>query len=79
MYLNFIKKAISEEFFVDEELIKEDSRLKEDLGIDSLASMQLILDLEQEYAIRVENEEVMNIETVKDVIDLLKKKAGDEE
>jgi acyl carrier protein len=79
MYLNSIKKVISEEFFVDEELIKEDSRLKEDLGIDSLASMQLILDLEREYSIRVENEDVMNIETIKDIIDLLKKKVGDEE
>lgn len=79
MYLNTIKKTLNEAFFVDEELIKEESKLKEDLGIDSLASMQLILELENEYNIRVENDEVMNIETVQDVIDLLKKKVGDEQ
>ena len=79
MYLNTIKKTLNEAFFVDEELIKEESKLKEDLGIDSLASMQLILELENEYNIRVENDEVMNIETIQDVIDLLKKKVGDEQ
>lgn len=79
MYLNTIKKTLNEALFVDEELIKEESKLNEDLGIDSLASMQLILELENEYGIHVENDEVMNIETVQDVIDLLKKKVGDEQ
>lgn len=79
MYLNTIKKILNEAFFVDEELIKEESKLNEDLGIDSLASMQLILELENEYGIHVENDEVMNIVTVRDVIDLLKKKVGDEQ
>ncbi len=79
MYLNTIKKILNESFFVDEELIKEESKLNEDLGIDSLASMQLILELENEYGIHVENDEVMNIVTVRDVIDLLRKKVGDEQ
>ena len=79
MYLNTIKKILNEAFFVDEELIKEESKLNEDLGIDSLASMQLILELENEYGIHVENDEVMNIVTVRDVIDLLSKKVGDEQ
>ena len=74
MFLEAIKKALSEEFFVDENEITEESRLKEDLGIDSLASMQLILDMEQKFNIHVEDEEVMEIETVADVIALLEKK-----
>lgn len=78
MFLEAIKKAISEEFFVDENEITEESRLKEDLGIDSLASMQLILDMEQKFNIHVEDEEVMEIETVADVIALLEKKTKEE-
>lgn len=78
MFLEAIKKAISEEFFVDENEITEESRLKEDLGIDSLASMQLILDMEKEFNIHVEDEEVMEIETVADVIALLEKKTKEE-
>ena len=78
MFLEAIKKAISEEFFVDESEITEASRLKEDLGIDSLASMQLILDMEQKFNIHVEDEEVMEIETVEDVIALLEKKTKEE-
>ena len=78
MFLEAIKKAISEEFFVDENEITEESRLKEDLGIDSLASMQLILDMEKKFNIHVEDEEVMEIETVADVIALLEKKTKEE-
>ena len=78
MFLEAIKKAISEEFFVDENEITEASRLKENLGIDSLASMQLILDMEQKFNIHVEDEEVMEIETVADVIALLEKKTKEE-
>lgn len=78
MFLEAIKKALSEEFFVDENEITEESRLKEDLGIDSLASMQLILDMEQKFNIHVEDEEVMEIETVADVIALLGKKTKEE-
>ena len=78
MFLEAIKKAISEQFFVDESEITEESRLKEDLGIDSLASMQLILDMEKEFNIHVEDEEVMEIETVADVIALLEKKTKEE-
>ena len=78
MFLEAIRKAISEEFFVDESEITEASRLKEDLGIDSLASMQLILDMEKEFNIHVEDEEVMEIETVADVIALLEKKTKEE-
>ena len=78
MFLEAIKKAISEEFFVDENEITEESRLKEDLGIDSLESMQLILDMEQKFNIHVEDEEVMEIETVADVIALLEKKTKEE-
>lgn len=78
MFLEAIRKAISEEFFIDENEITGASRLKEDLGIDSLASMQLILDMEKEFNIHVEDEEVMEIETVADVIALLEKKTKEE-
>ena len=78
MYLETLKKMISEEFFVDEDQITEESLLKEDLGIDSLASMQLIIDVEKEYNIHVENEDVMSIETVADVIKLIDKKVKGE-
>lgn len=78
MFLEAIKKAISEEFFIPEDQIKEESNLKEDLGIDSLAAMQLILDMEKEFHIHVEDEEVMEIDTVADVIALLEKKTKEE-
>jgi acyl carrier protein len=78
MFLEAIKKAISEEFFIDEDQITEESNLKDDLGIDSLASMQLILDMEKQFNIHVEDEEVMDIETVADVVALLEKKTKGE-
>jgi acyl carrier protein len=69
-----LKKLISEMFFIDEEEIKMESRLKDDLQIDSLAATNLILDLEEKYNIKVENNELVALVTVADVVELLKNK-----
>jgi len=69
-----VKKIISDTFFIDIDTIKLDSKLKEDLDIDSLDATSLVLDLEENYNIKVENSELVKLETVKDIIDLLKEK-----
>ena len=78
MFLDVIKTILAEEFFVEEDLVTEDSKLKDDLGIDSLAAMQLVLLLEEKYKVHVKDEEVMGIETVADVIALMEKKTKEE-
>ena len=66
-----VKKIISEAFFIDINDIKLDSKLKEDLDIDSLAATNLLLDLEEKYNIKVETSRLESLVTVRDVVNLL--------
>ena len=69
-----VKKIISEEFFIEMEEITEESDLRNDLGIDSLAATQLILDLEKKYSIRISEEEAVKLKKISDVINILNEK-----
>ncbi len=40
------------------------------LGIDSLSSIELALEIESEFVIKIEDEELMKLQTVQDVIDI---------
>ena len=48
--------------------IKNDDRLREDLGLDSLQSMELLSRISDKYELDLEVEDVMDVETVGDVI-----------
>lgn len=71
--LEEIKKVLEEELFVEEE-IRLDSNLKDDLHIDSVAAVELSLQLEEKYNINITEQELVKLITIKDVIELLKSK-----
>ncbi len=48
--------------------IKNADRLREDLGLDSLQSMELLSRISDKYELDLEVEDVMNVVTVDDVI-----------
>lgn len=60
---------------VDEDMIKMEANLKDDLGIDSLAAVELSLELETEFDVRIEDEELAKLVTVADIVSLLESKA----
>ena len=69
-----IKKVLIDAINVDEEEIKPEAKLNDDLGIDYLAAVELALELENEFDIRIEDEELAKLETVQDVIDIIEAK-----
>lgn len=69
-----IKKLLVECASVDECIVTKDARLKEDLGIDSLYAVEMILQLETAYEIQIEWEEIQDLKTVNDVVNLVDKK-----
>ena len=71
--LEEFKEFLDEELGIDDE-ITMDTRLRDDLMIDSLAVTQLVLSLEEKYDIRVEQSELAKLKTVRDCLDLLKEK-----
>ena len=69
-----VKEVLVDAINVDEEVITLESNLKDDLGIDSLAAVELSLELETEFDIRIEDEELAKLVTVADIVKLLESK-----
>ena len=69
--LDQVKKVLVESANVDESKVTLEARLKEDLSIDSLDAVELVLDLETAYDIKIEDDEIASLVTVKDICDLL--------
>ena len=72
--LEQIKKVLVDALNIDEETVTPQANLKDDLGIDSLAAVELALELETEFDIRIEDEELAKLETVQDIIDIIEEK-----
>lgn len=63
-----IKEILAEELSVDIGEINLDTNLKDDLNADSIDMMQVIDVLEQEFDIEVDTSELVNIQTVGDIL-----------
>lgn len=69
-----VKNALVESLNIDEDTIQLESNLKEDLEIDSLAAVELSLDLETEFDIEITDDELASLVTVKDIVNLIESK-----
>lgn len=63
-----IKTAICELALVKPEDVRTEDRLREDLGLDSVSSMELLSILAEKYDVDIEMEEAVAISTVAEVI-----------
>lgn len=70
-----VRDVLVEALNIDVEMIQRESSLKDDLGIDSIAAVELSLELETEFDIRIEDEELAKLVTVNDIITLIESKA----
>ena len=68
MIFENVKKMIAKQLKADEATITADTRLVEDLKADSANVMVMIMDLEDNYGIIVEDDQIMNLKTVGDVV-----------
>ncbi|WP_291708233.1 acyl carrier protein [Clostridium sp.] len=66
-----IKEIVAEQLGIDESEIKMETNFIDDLGADSLDLFQVIMELEEEFDVKVE--EVENIKTVKDAVEFIEK------
>lgn len=78
--LEKIADIIAEQLHVSPGMtITEETSFKQDLRADSFELMELVMALEEEYGIKVEDEELEGFETVGDVINYIKSQGIDEE
>jgi acyl carrier protein len=63
-----VKSIIAERLSIDESKITEPSSFIEDLGADSLDTVELIMQLEEEFNIQIPDEDAEKISTVGDAV-----------
>ena len=64
-----VKKIVAEQLGVNESEIKIESSFVDDLGADSLDTVELVLALEEEFECEIPDEEAEKITTVQQAID----------
>ena len=75
-----IKAIIVDKLGVEESEVTESANFTNDLGADSLDTVELLMEFERVFGIKIPDEETSTIATVKDAIDKVKEKlAGKEE
>jgi len=67
-----VKKIVAEQLGVDESEVVPKASYTDDLGADSLDLVELIMAMEEEFGIKIEDEEAEQIKTVQDTIDFIK-------
>lgn len=68
-----VREMIAKQLRIDEKTITPETRLVEDLKADSANIMVMIMDLEDQFGITVEDDQIMKLKTVGDVAEYIRK------
>lgn len=68
-----IRTMIADMAEMDEEEITGELRLVEDLGFDSMKALELLARLEKQYKIRIAEEELPNLTSQNQIVELVKR------
>ncbi|HMV77918.1 MAG TPA: acyl carrier protein [Leptospiraceae bacterium] len=74
--LGKIKEIIVEQLGVDESEVTPEAHFIDDLGADSLDTVELVMALEEEFGIEISDEDAEKIQTVGDVAKFIDKLKG---
>ncbi len=66
-----VKEIGAEQLGVDESQVTNEASFMDDLGADSLDTVELVMALEEEFDIEISDESAEKIQTVQDAIDYL--------
>jgi len=71
-----VKEIIVEQLGVTPEQVTPEASFIEDLGADSLDTVELVMALEEEFDVQIPDEEAEKITTVQQAVDYIKAKKG---
>ncbi|MGH8221318.1 MAG: acyl carrier protein [Steroidobacteraceae bacterium] len=70
-----VKAIVAEQLGVKQEQVTNDASFVDDLGADSLDTVELVMALEEEFEIEIPDEEAEKIKTVQQIVDHIDAKA----
>ena len=73
-----VKAIIAEQLSVKREEVNDDASFIDDLGADSLDTVELVMALEEEFGIEIPDEDAEKMRTVGEAIKYIEDKAGKE-
>lgn len=73
--LDKIKEIVVEQLGVDADQVTPEANFVDDLGADSLDTVELIMAFEEEFDIEIPDEKAAEIKTVQDIVDYIKANA----
>ena len=71
-----IKQIIADQLGVKKEEVTDSAKFVDDLGADSLDTVELVMALEEEFGIEIPDEEAEKLVTVGDALRYIEEKAG---
>ena len=66
-----VKKIIVDQLGVEEELVTPEASFVDDLGADSLDTVELVMALEEEFGLEISDEDAEKLTTVKQAIEYI--------
>lgn len=73
---NKVKAIIADKLGVDQDKVVDEARFVDDLGADSLDTVEMVMALEEEFGVEISNEEGQEIQAVKDAVAFIEKKVS---
>jgi acyl carrier protein len=71
-----VKKIVVDHLGVDESKVTEGASFIDDLGADSLDTVELVMAFEEEFGVEIPDDAAEKIVTVKDAVDFIKENAS---
>ena len=66
-----VKKIVADHLGIDEAKVQDESSFIDDLGADSLDTVELVMAFEEEFECEIPDDAAEKIQTVKDAIDFI--------
>ncbi|MFZ9704347.1 MAG: acyl carrier protein [Bacilli bacterium] len=71
MVLEKIREVVAKKFKVQPQNVNESTRLREDLNVDSLDAVELIMELEDTFNVKIADDEAQKLKTIGDIVTFL--------
>ena len=71
-----VRAFLIDDLEIDEEKIKDDATLKEDMGIDSLDFVDIVVIVEKNFGFKIKPDEMAGVTTLRQFCDYIESKVG---